>query len=38
VTVEFPAYSTQVESVRDALAAEGFAPDGIRVSRPFVRA
>ena len=38
VTVEFPAYSTQVESVRDVLAAEGFGPEDIRVSRPLVRA
>ena len=38
VTVEFPAYSTQVDNVRDALAAEGFPPDGIRVSRPLAGA
>jgi hypothetical protein len=34
VRVEFPAYSSQVGRVRDALAAEGFPPDRIQVSRP----
>ena len=38
VTVEFPAYSTQVESVRDALALEGLGAGEIQVSRPMVRA
>lgn len=38
VTVEFPAYSNQVDSVRDALAAQGFAAGAIQVSRPLVRA
>jgi hypothetical protein len=37
VLVEFPAYSSQVERVRDALLRQGFAGDGIRVSRPLVR-
>ena len=34
VLVEFPAYSTQVERVRDALLRQGFEPGGIHVSRP----
>jgi hypothetical protein len=34
VTVEFPAYSSQVERVRDALLCQGFPPDAIQVSRP----
>lgn len=38
VTVEFPAYSTQVASVRDALALEGLGAGEIQVSRPMVRA
>jgi hypothetical protein len=37
VLVEFPAYSTQVEKVRGALLRQGFASDGIQVSRPLVR-
>jgi len=37
VLVEFPAYSTQVEKVRGALVRQGFASDGIQVSRPLVR-
>jgi hypothetical protein len=36
VLVEFPAYSSQVEQVRDALLRQGFA-SGIQVSRPLVR-
>ncbi|HTC91124.1 MAG TPA: hypothetical protein VK686_22625 [Bryobacteraceae bacterium] len=38
VLVEFPAYSTQVEQVRDALLKQGFDAGGIQVSRPLVRA
>jgi hypothetical protein len=38
VLVEFPAYSTQVEQVRDALLKQGFDASGIQVSRPLVRA
>jgi hypothetical protein len=34
VLVEFPAYSNQVEQVRDALLRQGFDAGGIRVSRP----
>jgi hypothetical protein len=34
VMVEFPAYSSQVEHVRCALAAQGFAPDEVQVARP----
>jgi hypothetical protein len=37
VLVEFPAYSSQVEQVTDALRREGF-DGGIQVSRPLVRA
>jgi hypothetical protein len=38
VLVEFPAYSTQVEQVRDTLLRQGFDAGGIQVSRPLVRA
>jgi hypothetical protein len=34
VLVEFPAYSSQVEQVREALLRQGFQADGIRISRP----
>jgi hypothetical protein len=34
VRVEFPAYSSQVEQVRDALLRQGFPAGGIQVSRP----
>ncbi len=37
VLVEFPAYSSQVEQVRDALTRQGFDSGGIQVSRPLVR-
>ncbi len=37
VRVEFPAYSNQVEQVRDALVRQGFDGDGIQVTRPLVR-
>jgi len=36
VLVEFPAYSSQVERVREALVRQGFA-GGVQVSRPLVR-
>jgi hypothetical protein len=38
VLVEFPAYSTQVEQVRDALLKQGFDASGIQMSRPLARA
>jgi len=38
VLVEFPAYSTQVEQVRDALLKQGFDANGIQMSRPLARA
>jgi hypothetical protein len=38
VLVEFPAYSNQVEQVRDALVRQGFDASGIQMSRPLVRA
>jgi hypothetical protein len=38
VLVEFPAYSTQVEQVRDALLRQGFDASGIQMSRPLARA
>jgi hypothetical protein len=37
VVVEFPAYSSQVEQVREALIQQGVAGGGIQVSRPLVR-
>jgi len=37
VLVEFPAYSSQVEQVREALLRQGLAAGGIQVSRPLVR-
>jgi hypothetical protein len=37
VLVEFPAYSSQVEQVREALLRQGFDSGGIQVSRPLVR-
>ena len=36
VLVEFPAYSSQVEQVRDALLRQGFPNDQIQVSRPLM--
>jgi hypothetical protein len=36
VLVEFPAYSSQVEQVRDALLRQGFPNDLIQVSRPLM--
>jgi hypothetical protein len=38
VLVEFPAYSTQVEQVRNALLKQGFDASGIQMSRPLARA
>ena len=38
VLVEFPAYSNQVEQVRDALLKQGFDASGIQMSRPLARA
>jgi len=38
VLVEFPAYSNQVEQVRDALLKQGFDAGGIQMSRPLSRA
>jgi hypothetical protein len=38
VFVEFPAYSNQVEQVREALNRQGFDAAGIQVSRPLVQA
>jgi hypothetical protein len=38
VRVEFPAYSSQVEQVREALVRQGFDASGIQVSRPLARA
>ncbi len=37
VVVEFPAYSSQVKQVRDALLRQGFDAGGIRVSRPLTQ-
>jgi hypothetical protein len=37
VRVEFPAYSSQVEGVRNVLASQGFDSGGMRVTRPLVR-
>jgi hypothetical protein len=37
VLVEFPAYLSQVDGVRDALLRQGFDGDGIQVTRPLVR-
>jgi hypothetical protein len=37
VLVEFPAYSSQLEQVRDALLRQGFDATGIQMSRPLVR-
>jgi hypothetical protein len=36
VLVEFPAYSSQVAQVRDALLRQGLAGGGIQISRPLV--
>jgi hypothetical protein len=36
--VEFPAYSSQVEQVRDALLRQGFPNDRMQVSRPLMHA
>ena len=33
VTVEFPAYSAQVEQVREALRAHGFDPESLELKR-----
>ena len=38
VLVEFPAYSSQVERVRDALLRQGFDGGGIQVTRRLLRA
>jgi len=38
VLVEFPAYSNQLEQVRDALLKQGFDATGIQMSRPLARA
>jgi hypothetical protein len=38
VLVEFPAYSSQVEQVRDALLRQGFPNDRMQVSRPLMHA
>ena len=38
VLVEFPAYSNQVEQVREVLQQQGFDAAGIQVSRPFATA
>jgi len=37
VRVEFPAYSRQIEQVRDALGREGFDSTALAVSRAFTR-
>jgi hypothetical protein len=37
VLVEFPAYSSQVKQVRDALLRQGFPNNRIEVSRPLIR-
>jgi hypothetical protein len=37
VVVEFPAYSSQVKQVRDALVRQGFDAGGIQVSRALMR-
>ena len=37
VSVEFPAYSSQIDNVRAALLRQGFAASDIRVSRPLAR-
>jgi hypothetical protein len=37
VLVEFPAYSNQVEQVRDALLRQGFDASGIQLSRPLAQ-
>jgi hypothetical protein len=36
VLVEFPAYSSQVDQVREALLRQGFDGAGIQVSRPLL--
>jgi hypothetical protein len=36
VLVEFPAYSSQVDRVREALIRQGFDADAVRVSRPLL--
>jgi hypothetical protein len=37
VRIEFPAYSLQIEKVRDTLAREGFDTRCLAVSRPLAR-
>jgi hypothetical protein len=37
VRVEFPAYSRQIQRVRDTLVHRGFDPGSIEVSRPLAR-
>ena len=37
VLVEFPAYSMQVEQVRDALEREGFPGAGVRIARQLAK-
>jgi len=38
VLIEFPAYSNQVDQVRDVLLRQGFDSARIQVCRPFARA
>lgn len=38
VLVEFPAYSNQVQHVREQLLRQGFGADHIRVTHPLARA
>jgi hypothetical protein len=38
VTVEFPAYSTQIDQVRAALRTHNFNPDSLELSRVLARA
>jgi hypothetical protein len=38
VRVEFPAYSLQIDKVREALRREGFDPGALAVSRALARA
>jgi|HubBroStandDraft_6_1064221.scaffolds.fasta_scaffold1114709_2 hypothetical protein len=38
VSVEFPAYSTQVDQVRDALRQNGFDPKSLQLSGAFAMA
>ena len=38
VRVEFPAYSRQIDQVRETLRREGFDPAALEISRPLARA